>query len=144
VPSCPLTGAVNGQLAQQQLLCFQIPVPRTGTKGGALAPHATSGGCFLPLSASPSPLGSTGKEVRIWSTNKPFLCNKTTRKQKREWHIFGGAPCTDRAPRPGSGSCATCQWRLRELDQVPGALKIQGASRPCYRSDTHCVDTQMG
>ena len=66
VPSCPLTDAVNGQLAQQQLLCLQFSVPRAGTKGSALAPHATPGSGplasasgvrfrFLPLSAPPPP-----------------------------------------------------------------------------------------
>jgi hypothetical protein len=76
VPSCPLTDAVNGQLAQQQLLCLQFSVPRAGTKGSALAPHATpgsgplastSGARFLPLSVlcTPLPFGPSTKEMRV-------------------------------------------------------------------------------
>jgi hypothetical protein len=77
VPSCPLTDTANGQLAQQQLLCLQFSVPRAGTKGSALAPHATPGserapgfGFRGPLPASLSlhspPLWAPStKEMRI-------------------------------------------------------------------------------
>ena len=63
-------------------------------------------------------------------THKSFPHNKTTQKQKDRWYIFGGAPSTDGAPRPGPGSCTTYQWRLTEYGQVPDSRPEKKGASP--------------
>jgi hypothetical protein len=88
------------------------PVPRDKPKKTQEYAHTRR------LNLTTTPVLTKAAASRILTTASPSPTTRPPRNKSR-WRIFGGAPSTNVAPRPGPGSCAIYQRRLAGHDQVP-------------------------